>query len=256
MHAQGRTEPADATATPRGAWRFGLAALAALLLLPAGGQAARSATRIAPAQQIVTLHVIKDVHAKPLMQMPSLSAVADQRPITRVATTLPVLEQATDDNGRPWLRVRLPGRVFHRRTPPPTGWITASETTLSTTPWHLVVDIRSRRVLVYRAGRRVRTFTVIVGKPSTPTPRGEYFVEEGMRLAAKHPGAPFALATSARSRVLEEFMGGPGQIALHGVENIGGQMGTAMSNGCIRMTSQAILWLGRRIKPGVPVTIR
>ena len=49
-----------------------------------------------------------------------------------------------------------------------------------------------------------------------------------MRLPRKHVGYPFALATSARSRVFKEFMGGPGQIALHGIVNIpGSKMGTA-----------------------------
>ena len=38
-------------------------------------------------------------------------------------------------------------------------------------------------------------------------------------------GAPFALALSARSNVLQEFEGGPGQIAIHGVANLGGTPG-------------------------------
>lgn len=248
--------PVVATALRRCAWLSALAALAVLLLAPAGGQAARSAKTIAPEQQLATVHVIKDVHASPVIDSQSLSALADQRPLTLTTTTLPVLDQMTDPQGRQWLQVRLPGRVFHRKTPPPTGWITADEVTLSTTPWHLVIDIRTRRVLVYRAGRRVRAFKVIVGKPSTPTPRGEFFVEEAMRLSRKHVGYPYALATSARSKVFKEFMGGPGQIALHGVTNIGGTMGTAVSNGCIRMTSAAIMWLAQRIKAGVPLTIR
>ena len=111
-------------------------------------------------------------------------------------------------------------------------------------------------MLVFNDARQVKAFKVIVGKPSTPTPKGEYFIEETMRLPAKHLEAPGALATSARSHVLKEFMGGPGQIALHGVKNIGGTMGTAVSNGCIRMTSAAIMWLMQRIPAGVPLTIR
>ena len=51
-------------------------------------------------------------------------------------------------------------------------------------------------------------------------------------------------------------MGGPGQIALHGVVNVGGKMGTAVSNGCIRMTTPAIMWLAKHIKAGTPLTIR
>ena len=39
-------------------------------------------------------------------------------------------------------------------------------------------------------------------------------------------GRPFAIALSARSNALQEFEGGPGQIALHGRANLGGVLGT------------------------------
>jgi lipoprotein-anchoring transpeptidase ErfK/SrfK len=68
-------------------------------------------------------------------------------------------------------------------------------------------------------------------------------------------GAPFALALSARSDVIQEFDGGPGQIALHGLENVGGVLGTAESHGCVRLDTAAMTWLVARIAPGTPVTI-
>lgn len=242
----------------RGLAILGLALLAALPATAAGGSAVRAATspEIAPEQELVRLMTSKGIHARPQIDSPTLAAVAFDRPLTLVRTTLPVLARTTDDEGREWLRVRLPGHVFHRKRPPPTGWITADATRRLTTAWHLVVDIRSRRVLAYREGLLQRTFKVIVGKPSTPTPRGDYFIEEGIRLPANHLEAPGALATSARSHVFKQFMGGLPQIALHGMVNIGGKMGTAVSNGCIRMTSTAIVWLRTRIRAGVPLTIR
>jgi len=102
----------------------------------------------------------------------------------------------------------------------------------------------------------VRSFAAIVGKPSTPTPHGRFFVEESVRMPPGSPGAPFALALSARSNVLQEFAGGPGQIAMHGVANIGGSPGTAVSHGCVRLTNRRIRWMAARIGSGVPVTIR
>ncbi len=236
----------------------GLATAVLMWLPPAGAQAQQNAgsAQIAAAQDVVTLLSVKSVHADPSFAGQPLATVIDERPISLVRTTLPVLDEAKDANGRAWLRVRLPGRVFGRKTPPPTGWITASNTRRGQTAWHLVVDVDARRVVVYHDGARKRSFRVIVGKPSTPTPRGEYFVEETMRLPAGHVGAPYALAASARSRVFWSFMGGPGQVALHGVKNVGGTMGTAVSNGCVRMTSDAIVWLAQRIRAGVPLTIR
>jgi len=74
-------------------------------------------------------------------------------------------------------------------------------------------------------------------------------------LRAADVGAPFALALSARSNVLQEFDGGPGQVALHGLANVGGVLGTAVSHGCVRLDNDVMRWLVVRIGPGVPVTI-
>jgi len=102
----------------------------------------------------------------------------------------------------------------------------------------------------------VQSFPAVVGAGTTPTPRGQFCVEESVRLTRDHVGGPFGLALSARSHVLQRFAGGPGQIAIHGVWNVGGTMGTAVSHGCVRLDTASVTWLGERIGPGVPVTIR
>ena len=55
--------------------------------------------------------------------------------------------------------------------------------------------------------------------------------------------------------MLQEFEGGPGQIALHGTNGLSGALGTAASHGCIRLSTGTITWLARRIGAGVPLTI-
>lgn len=207
-------------------------------------------------QQVVALLGTHGVRATPKLEARRVAHVGPRRPITQARTVLPVLGRSVDPDGREWLRVRLPGRTLGQHPPPPSGWISASHTRRSTTAWHVVVDVDARRVLVYRAGRVLRRYRAIVGKPSTPTPRGEYFVEENVRLGPELPGAPFALALSARSPVLQEFDGGPGQVALHGLGNLGGQLPSAVSHGCVRLADDAITWLAARLEPGVPVSIR
>ena len=101
----------------------------------------------------------------------------------------------------------------------------------------------------------MRQFPAVVGKASTPTPKGRFFVEEALSLSSAAPGAPYALATSARSNVLQEFDGGPGQIALHGRAHLSGALGTAASHGCVRLGTAAIVWLARRIGAGTPLII-
>jgi lipoprotein-anchoring transpeptidase ErfK/SrfK len=186
--------------------------------------------------------------ARPNADAERVDVVQARRPLTRVRTVLPVLATAGREDA--WLRVRLPGRPNGH-----TGWISARGTRGTSTGWRIRVSLSKRRVSVYRDGRGIRSFRAVIGKPSTPTPRGSYFVEEALALSAYEPGAPYALATSARSNVLQEFEGGPGQIALHGTRNISGALGTAVSHGCIRLSTRAIAWLASRIGAGVPLTI-
>jgi hypothetical protein len=206
-------------------------------------------------QDTVTLLGAQTVRAKPTAGGRKVAHVSARRPLTGAHTVLPMLAQIQDDHGRFWFKVRLPGRAIGGPTPPRTGWIGAAGTMRSTTPWHIVVSIGSRRVIVYRDGRKMRSFSAIVGAPSTPTPRGEYFVEENVKLSAGRAGAPFALALSARSAVFQEFEGGPGQIALHGLNNIGGRLGTAVSHGCVRLATGSVVWLASRMRSGTPVSI-
>jgi lipoprotein-anchoring transpeptidase ErfK/SrfK len=198
------------------------------------------------------LVILKDDHAvfsKPAGDSTRIETVARTRPLTGETTVLPVLG-TTDNGGRIWLRVRLPGRPNSH-----TGWISGDSTRDSSTPWRLRVDTSKRQVTVFDRNRLVKRFKAVVGKPSTPTPHGNFFVEENIRLPSGEAGAPFALALSARSNVFQEFDGGPGQVALHGVNGIGGTPGTAVSHGCIRLSTRSISWLARRMAPGVPVTI-
>jgi len=176
--------------------------------------------------------------------------VSGRRPITGVRTALPVIGRTVTRDGVPLLHVLLPGRPNGSR-----GWIEQAGTTLAKTSWHIVVRTTSRRLLVYHHGRLERTLVAIVGKPSTPTPHGHFFVEESVLMPPGSTGGPYALALSAHSNVLQEFEGGPGQIAIHGVANLTGQLGTASSHGCIRLDDRSIQWMAAHIAPGVRVNI-
>jgi lipoprotein-anchoring transpeptidase ErfK/SrfK len=201
-------------------------------------------------QRLVILERAHLVFSRPNRRSSRRPALPHRAPITGVRTVLPVLDRKTRADGSRWLRVMLPGRPNGR-----TGWISRSYTRDGLTAWRLRIDLSQRRVTVFRSGRVARRFRAVVGKPSTPTPRGRFFVEETVRLRANLVGAPFALALSARSNVLQEYNGGPGQIALHGLGNVGGVPGTAASHGCLRLKRRPISWLAARIGPGVPVTI-
>ena len=225
-----------------------------LLCVATAGSSAQRADAatptVPPSQELAELTTAHGVFAAPRTRAARRGTLSVRRPITGSLTVLPVLGHATAANGARWLRVRLPGRPNSA-----TGWIKQRGTRATSTSWRIFVRTAARRVRVFRKGRLARSFAVVVGKPSTPTPHGHFFVEESVRLLANGIGGPYALATSARSNVLQEFMGGPGQIALHGVDNLGGTPGTAVSHGCIRLSGENNRWMAARIGPGVPITI-
>jgi lipoprotein-anchoring transpeptidase ErfK/SrfK len=225
------------------------AATLALQAAPATAAPNGHSVAVAPTQELAILLVAQTAHSAPDTHAAALELVSAQRPITDERTVLPVIGHRST-KGVAWLHVLLPGRPNGHE-----GWIKRAGTSATRTSWHLVVDTSERRVTVYQDGLLVRTFQAVVGKPSTPTPIGQFFVEETVQVAANAVGAPFALALSARSNVLQEFDGGPGQIALHGLSNVGGVPGTAVSHGCVRLSDDTMRWLAARIGPGFPVTI-
>jgi lipoprotein-anchoring transpeptidase ErfK/SrfK len=204
---------------------------------------------VRPSQELAML-----VEAHTAVSTPGRSsarrAVSSSRPITGEQTALPVLGRAVTPEGVAWLLVMLPGRPNGTR-----GWIEQRGTQRRTTSWRVVVKTASRRLLVYRRGLLVRTFPAVVGKPSTPTPHGVFFVEESVLMPAGSAGGPFGLALSAHSDVLRTFEGGTGQIAIHGVAKLSGAVGTASSHGCVRLADRDIRWMAAHIAPGVPVEI-
>ena len=216
----------------RGVWAFAVALLTtgAGFVLVAPASAAGS--RVAASQPLVRLMQNHVARTAPSVRAHRIESVKARRPLTRVRTVLPVLGHARR-GGKSWVHVRLPGRPNEHK-----GWIPADQTKRSSTAWHIVLELSARRVTVYHHGRVNRRFGAVIGKPSTPTPRGKFFIEEALALSSGDPGGPFALATSARSPVLQEFEGGPGQIALHGTNNLSGALGSAVSARLVRLSTR------------------
>jgi len=202
--------------------------------------------------EIARLVVASPVRARPTSQSTLLGRIAAIRPLTHQQTALPVVRRVADGRGAEWLQVRLPGRPAGR-----VGWMSAANAVVSRSPWRVVVNRSTRQASVYRGDRLYRRYPVVVGTPWTPTPAGHYFVVEHVSQTPGSMLGPWALATSAFSHVLQEFDGGPGQIALHGRAGAlaADPLGTARSHGCIRFDNDVIQRLSGLLVNGTPIDI-
>jgi lipoprotein-anchoring transpeptidase ErfK/SrfK len=154
---------------------------------------------------------------------------------------------------REWIPVQLPLRPNER-----IGWVSADAVRVQRSSWYLQVRIGERRLLAWHRGRVVRRSRVVVGAAATPTPRGLFAVQEVV--AQRDPAGflgPWALHLTAHSNVLFDYGGGQGRAAIHGRggKSLLDPLGSARSNGCVRIDNRDVRWLAARIRPGTPVEI-
>jgi hypothetical protein len=161
-----------------------------------------------------------------------------------------LLSSFTDAAGHLWVRMRIPGRPNGR-----TGWIPREALgEFHVTHWLLEVRLRRRRLKAYYNGRLRFTAPVGVGKPSSPTPPGHFWIRERFRLASRSdPFWPYALGTSDYS-TLTDWPGG-GVVGIHGDFGQPSLIPGNPSHGCIRMRDRDIAWLAPRVQIGTPVDV-
>jgi lipoprotein-anchoring transpeptidase ErfK/SrfK len=166
-------------------------------------------------------------------------------------TTVPIVAARLDRRCRPtWFRVRV--RTYPNGT---LGWVRAGTMSTSRIRARIVVDLSSRRLVFYRGGRVVLSTRVAIGKASTPTPVGKFFVNQ--RYVLRNPHGPFGthlLGISAFSDHLRWWREG-GPIGIHGT-NDRSSVGRAVSHGCVRVPPAAIVELFKQVPLATPVVIR
>lgn len=155
-------------------------------------------------------------------------------------------------DGRLWLKVLLPIRPNGSA-----GWILATQAKLGTTSARIEISLRARKLRLRVAGKTVMTTRTVVGKRSTPTPRGQFAIYERAASPRGSNIGPFALHLTAYSNVLQSYDGGPGRIAIHGRAGslLADPLGSARSHGCVRLSNSALKLLARFAKAGTPVTV-
>jgi lipoprotein-anchoring transpeptidase ErfK/SrfK len=163
------------------------------------------------------------------------------------------IAEVREISGVRWLRVRLPVRPNGK-----TGWLPQSSVDVSRLRYRIEISRRRHLLNLLRDGQRVASARVVIGAPSTPTPKGSFAVLEVVRQPKGSILGPWALHLTAHSNVLDNFGGGPGRVALHGRSGglLNDPLGSSRSHGCIRMDNAFVKRLERVAVEGTPVTIR
>jgi lipoprotein-anchoring transpeptidase ErfK/SrfK len=163
--------------------------------------------------------------------------------------TMPIVQTRGD-----WLQIRLPERPNGS-----TAWVRRDDVVTSSSPYRIVISLAETKLTVYEDGFALFTAPVGIGKESTPTPTGSFFVA-----VIEEPGpagyGPLVLDTNGHSEAIESWEGsGDAITAIHGPISASsdaqiGTTGTRISNGCIRMHEADQVKLGI-ITLGTPVDI-
>ena len=216
----------------------------------AGASAAKAAgaTPHRPTELAELLQPLRAL-ATPSIGSPSVRYLAQFTPLTGEASLLPIIGRRTVAD-KEWLRVMLPGRPNNRA-----GWIPASLTVSRPLVWRIRIDLSNRVLVAFKSGALIKRFSVVIGAPATPTPLGNFFVVEKVRLGTKWSPRGWALALSAFSNTLRHFDGGQGQVAIHAKGSLEGALGSASSHGCIRVADRTAGWLKAHVQRGTFVEI-
>lgn len=149
-----------------------------------------------------------------------------------------------------WLEVQLNSRPNQT-----TAWVRSADVSLRQTTHRIEVSLAARSLTVYDGSTVVMQAPVAVGTASTPTPRGNFYIDGAVRTPdPTGVYGPFQLSVAAFSEVLMTFGSGVGQIAMHGT-NAPSLIGSAASNGCLRMNNADVTRLANTVEIGTPVQI-
>jgi hypothetical protein len=156
-----------------------------------------------------------------------------------------------DAKGGGWLKVLLPIRPNGS-----TGWVKASDVTLSSTTRRVEIDPKAFTFTVFADDKVLRTGKVATGEGGTPTPAGRFYFTELVK--PPNPNGDYgayAFGLSGFSPTLRTFAGGPGQLAVHGT-NKASALGGRASHGCVRVSNDDITWMAKNLAIGTPVVVK
>jgi hypothetical protein len=119
----------------------------------------------------------------------------------------------------------------------------------------IVINVPSRTLELYAGSSLVKRYPVAVGKLSTPTPLGTYAImQKEINPIWYPPNRSLVVQSGPQNPLGYRWIGFAPLYGIHGT-NVPEQIGTAASNGCVRMYEQDVEELFAAISTGVTVKI-
>ncbi len=158
--------------------------------------------------------------------------------------------------------VRHTARTLSASTAPVHPAVTESSI-WSRTPTVVTVAHDARRVRVFQRGKVVKQYTVAVGDPQFPTPRGRFAVQSKQKNPAWNvPTSAWAGSLAGKTipggaptnPLVARWIGFSGSVGFHGTREAA-SLGQAASHGCVRMAPSDVIDLFDRVQVGTPVLV-
>ena len=225
-------------------------AILALLVLPVMASA-RSSRPYAPSEAKSFDAVLTQWTT--VLKTPGGDAVFEMQPTSFYKDKqqrLLVLE-ATEADGKTWLKVRLPSWFSHGMT---SGWVNAARVKIAVNHWRVEVSRAAGTMKIIRDGSVVTTASVGTGTDSTPTPAGLHATYDHWRSDEAVLGE-WTVSLTTHSPQVPEFGGRQAVVAIHGWHASGGSAGS-VSHGCIRVANDSLMReIALQLPMGTPVQV-
>ena len=120
---------------------------------------------------------------------------------------------------------------------------------------HIIVNVPSRTLDYYKKNQLIKTYSVAIGKPSTPTPLGNFQIDQKEVNPWWYPPRRKVVVPSGPSNPLGyRWMGFAPLYGIHGT-NTPWEVGGSVSNGCVRMFEEDVEELFELVTYGTGVQI-
>ena len=139
------------------------------------------------------------------------------------------------------------------------GWLVKEDVTIAESENLIIVDLSERKAALYVGADLIAEAPVAIGAPNTPTPALEAIIDAIWERSSSETKLPSLygqrlFGLNKHSEALADFDGRRPALAIHGTDEPD-LIGSAVSNGCIRMHNDDMAIFAEHVTLGTRVSI-